>query len=212
MLPVSAWPPGPPGSSLSPFGPPRCVKVPPCGYVLPKGAWIVQTGANQVVMFRPSWEKALYNQPTQQMGTGYLPGQWQWRYGKPPSGWIMGQGGRPIPQVPVGNPPGPITNATQTVSRETLCPPPKPCPPRRRPTHNQYLEGWRAWQRCTGRTDPPIRPIPGRVPPNFAGWNFVSAPRSTLINFGQSGLVLADGQNVVLMGGGTANITQAFSV
>lgn len=62
------------------------------------------------------------------------------------------------------------------------------------------------------RTDPPIRPIPGRVPPNFAGWNFVGAPSQVLLNFGQSGLVVADGQNVVVMGGGCAVITQAFSV
>jgi hypothetical protein len=38
-----------------------------------------------------------------------------------------------------------------------------------RPTHDQALEAWRAWQRRIGRTDPPIRPIPGLRPPNFFG-------------------------------------------
>ena len=38
----------------------------------------------------------------------------------------------------------------------------------RRPTHDEYLECWRAWQRCIGWTDPVIRPLPGRVPPNWA--------------------------------------------
>jgi hypothetical protein len=98
------------------------------------------------------------------------------------------------------------------VSRETgwdECSPPIP---QRFLTHNAYLEAWRAWQRRIGRTDPPIRPIPGRVPPNFFGWRFVSAPATVLIPAGSGGTVLADGQNVVIAGGGFANITQAYSV
>jgi hypothetical protein len=174
MLPVSAWPPGPPGASLSPFGAPRTITVGSCGCVLPKGAWVVDAGSNSVVMFRPDWRAAQYNQPRHQMGTGRLPGQQQW--------WQL----------------------------SSPCPPPTPCCTR--PTHDQYLEGWRAWQRTTGNTDPPIRPQPGRVPPNFAGWSFVNAPCSTLLQPGQSGTVLADGQNVVIVGGGTSTITQAFSV
>lgn len=164
MLPVSAWPPGPPGASLSPFGKPRNIDLSRrCkGYVLPKGAWIVQTGHNKVVMFRPSWRRDLYNQPTRQMGTGFLPGS-------PP-------------------PPGPT-----------------------RPTHDQSLEAWRAWQRKTGRTGS-IWPQPGRVPPNFAGWRHVKAPHVTLVHPCSGGTVLADGQNVVIVGEGCANITQAFSV
>jgi hypothetical protein len=166
MLPVSAWPPGPPGASLSPFGAPRTITVGSCGYVLPKGAWIVNTGTTYVVMFYPSWQTAQYTQPRHQMGTGRLPGQQQWWQGS---------------------------------SQKRL-------------THDQYLECWRAWQRSTNQTNPPIRPTPGRVPPNFSGWNFTNAPCSTLLPSGQSGLVLADGQNVVVMGTGSATITQAFSV
>jgi hypothetical protein len=137
------------------------------GYALPKGAWIVDAGANSVVMFFPP--PAIYNQPRHQMGTGRLPGQQQWMTGP--------------------------------------CTPP-PC---KRPTHDQYLEAWRAWQRKTGWTGS-IRPLPGRVPPNFAGWQLTSAPSSTLLSPGQSGIVLADGQNVVIMGAGASTITQAFSV
>lgn len=173
MLPISAWPPGPPGSSLSPFGAPHTVCVNPCGYILPKGAWVVQTGANQVVMFRPDWRREA--QPSRQMGTGHLPGEWRWR------GWPK---------------PAPGLNCTL---------------PPRRPTHDEYLEAWRAWQRCIGWSDPVQRPLPGHTPPNWAGWRFVGAPSQTLIPFGQSGMVLADGQNVVIQGGGMATITQAYS-
>ena len=72
MLPVSAWPPGPPGASLSPFGKPRQVAVPNFGFVIPKGAWIVSTGSNQVVMFFPP---VVPHNPARTPGTGYLPGQ-----------------------------------------------------------------------------------------------------------------------------------------
>lgn len=164
MLPVSAWPPGPPGASLSPFGRPRTINV-SChrhGYVIPKGAWYAHTGSNQVVMFVPSWRRDLYNQPDQQMGTGFLPGS-------PPN------------------------------------------PGRTRPTHDQCLEMWRAWQRATGITGP-VMPIPGRVPPNWDGWRYVNAPSRTLVPPNSGGLVVADGQNVVITGGGCAHIIEAFSV
>jgi len=69
MLPVSAWPPGPPGASLSPFGQPRQVNVCGNGFVIPKGAWIVATGANRVVMFYPPVVN--YN-PARTPGTGML--------------------------------------------------------------------------------------------------------------------------------------------
>lgn len=174
MLPVSAWPPGPPGSQLSPFGLPRTVNLArhPRGYVLPKGTWVVQTGSNQVVMYRPP---VMHVNPARAPGTGILPGQ----------------------------------GSRKSVSRET-CAPCGPPGPQRRLTHDQYLESWRAWQRKTGRTDPPIRPTPGRVPPNFFGWGFVNAPATTLIPSGQGGTVQADGQNVVIVGAGSANITEAF--
>ena len=173
MLPVSAWPPGPPGAALSPFGAPRVINVGRHrhGFVIPKGTWVVHTGANRVVMFRPSWKWDLDNQPSRQMGTGILPGALQRKFGFP-------------------------------------FPPHRPF--RRRPTHDEYLEAWRAWQRRIGFSDPIQRPIPGRVPPNWAGWWFSRAPGQTLVPFGRSGTVIADGQNVVIVGGGKATITQAF--
>lgn len=173
MLPVSAWPPGPPGASLSPFGKPRriCLNNHPRGYVIPKGAWIVATTSNTVVMFTPKVDP--WDWVSRTPGTGYLPGQ--------------------IPPA--------------------RCPP-RPCPPKppRFQKHDVVLEEWRAWQRKTGDTNPPIRPTPGRRPPNWFGWRFTSAPRHTLVPFFSGGTVLADGQNVVLTGGGFATITQAFSV
>jgi hypothetical protein len=171
MLPVSAWPPGPPGASLSPFGKPRQVSVGCNGFVIPKGAWVVSTGSNRVVMFRPPVERF----PAQRSpGTGLLPGS--------------------IPP-----------------RRATPC----SCPPKPRRTWHRYndvVEAFRAWQRETGDTDPPLRPLPGRRPPNWFGWRFVNAPCSTLLQPGQNGLVVADGQNVVIAGGGCATITQAYSV
>jgi hypothetical protein len=35
------------------------------------------------------------------------------------------------------------------------------------PTHNQFLEAWRAWQRCSGCTPSQQQPIPGHRPPNL---------------------------------------------
>jgi hypothetical protein len=92
--------------------------------------------------------------------------------------------------------------------------PPAGCPaPYQWPTWDDYLEGWRAWQRTTGRTDPPIRPLPGRCPPNWFGWfQDPNAQVFTLIPPGSGGTVLADGQNVVLTGSGCATIIEAFSV
>ena len=226
MLPVSAWPPGPPGAQLSPFGAPRAINVArhANGYVLPKGAWVVRTGANQVVMFTPSWEWELYNQPCRAMGTGFLPGQWQWMHNpRPPlpppapapkvykvnaQVW-RGKGKPPPVPIPVE---APVAPKTQILPQKNFGVPPETPADCRRPTHDQYLEAWRAWQRAIGRTDPPIRPIPGRVPPNWAGWRFVGAPSKTAVPFNSSGLVVADGQNVVITGGGTAVITQAYSV
>jgi hypothetical protein len=168
MLPVQAWPPGPPGASLSPFGKPRRIDV-GChcnGFVIPKGAWVVATSSNRVVMFYPPVERF----PAQRtLGTGLLPGS---------------------------------------------IPPTKPCGcgPRRFAKYDTELECWRAWQRKTGNTDPPLRPLAGHRPPNWFGWRFVDAPCSTLVPSAASGLVIADGQNVVITGSGCATITQAYSV
>lgn len=180
MLPVSAWPPGPPGDALSPFGKPRQVCVPSQGYVIPKGAWIVQTGGNRVIMFFPP---AIPTNPARSPGTGLLPGS---SPPQPPFEW-------PCPRPPGVSPPVP------------------PTPPRFI-KFNDEVEAWRAFQRRTGTTNPPQRPLPGRRPPNWYGWTFINAPCATLVSTGRSGLVVADGQNVVIMGGGTAQITQAFSV
>ena len=115
-------------------------------------------------MFVTSWRKALYYQPTRQMGTGYLPGA-----------------------------------------------PPQPGPPRM--THDQRLEAWRAWQRQTGCNEGPIQPIPGRVPPNWDGWMYIpGVPSRTLVQPNSAGLVVADGENVLITGGGCATIIEAFSV
>ena len=167
MLPVQAWPPGPPGASLSPFGKPRQVNVGKhCnGFVIPTGAWIVATGANRVVMFYPPVERF----PAQRsLGTGLLPGS--------------------IPPV------RPKCNCGRCA----------PKPPIQFHKYNDVVEAWRAH----GRIGPP----PGRRPPNWFGWKFVNAPCATLLQPGQSGLVVADGQNVVIGGSGFATITQAYSV
>jgi hypothetical protein len=176
MLPVSAWPPGSPGASLSPFGKPRQIDVGAFvhGFVIPKGAWIVSTGSNQVVMFFPSVERRT---PARTPGTGLLPG-----------------------------------------SIRPARPPPCGCPPQEFRPHfrpfNETVEQFRAWQRKTGQTNSPSRPTPGRRPPNWFGWRFVPAPFSTLVPTGcmAGQLVIADGQNVVITGGGFATITQAYSV
>lgn len=153
MLPVTAWPPGSPGASLSPFGRPRQVKVACNGYVIQKGAWIVVTGsANQVVMFYPPVPPPVSGAQTP--GTGLLP----------------------------GTVPSPL-------------PPPNTWQPTFRP-FNDYA----------------YAPRVGRRPPNWFGWKFISAPQSTLVPPNASGLVLGDGQNVVITGSGCAQITQAYSV
>ena len=169
MLPVQAWPPGPPGASLSPFGQPRQVSIGSNGFVIPKGAWIVATGANSVVMYFPPVSNT---NPARSPGTGMLPGS--------------------IPP-----------------STQCGCPPTEP----RFLPFNETVEAFRAWQRKTGNTDPPLYQFAGRRPPNWFGWKFVCAPFTTLVPPGSTGvLVIADGQNVVITGGGCATITQAFSV
>jgi hypothetical protein len=237
MLPVSAWPPGPPGDALSPFGLPRTVNLArhPHGYVLPKGAWVVQTGSNRVIMFRPPVEP---HNPCRPPGTGYLPGQLPNAAPLPPPPWPpalpppakvyrvkaqIRRNGPPEVQLKARNR-GPMTidpNA-QSIAKTAKwmdvqcapapCPPPLPPVPMRFMRHDDYLEAWRAWQRETGRTDPPIRPLPGRRPPNWFGWAFRGAPGTVLVDMSSGGTVLADGQNVVIAGAGFANITQAYSV
>jgi hypothetical protein len=167
MLPVQAWPPGPPGASLSPFGKPRQICVGSNGFVIPQGAWIVQTGGNKVVMYFPP---VVNSNPARTPGTSLL-----------------------------SQPPAPP---------KCGCP---PTPPRWR-KFNDTVEAFRAYQRATGDAGPPLYPFAGRRPPNWFGWKFVPAPCSTLIPSGGSGLVIADGQNVVIQGGGWAQITQAYSV
>lgn len=158
MLPVSAWPPGPPGASLSPFGQPRQINVGQFshGFVIPKGAWIVSTSSNQVVMYFPP---VVPSNPARSPGTGLLPGS---------------------------------TPASPTCG----CQPPNVW----RPQFQKF-------------NDTPLQP-PGRRPPNWFGWRFVPAPFSTLVPPGCTAgqLVVADGQNVVITGGGFAQITQAYSV
>ena len=187
MLPVSAWPPGPPGASLSPFGKPRQIALNcyPHGFVIPKGAWIVTTTSNRVVMFRPPVSRVAR---TRTPGTEMLPGS------------IM----------PPPHPPSPSA-ATRAAPTSTNAAGAAGCPPTFQ-KHDAVLEAWRAWQRTIGRTPPPLRPTPGRRPPNWFGWRIVDAPSSTLVQGNSAGTVLADGQNVVILGSGCAIITQAYSV
>jgi hypothetical protein len=224
MLPVSSWPPGSPGASLSPFGKPREIRVSDHlhGFVIPKGAWIVVTGSNSVIMFRPPVET--FN-PARSPGTGLLPGSIPATRPPrqpcppfpPPSGgrFWTGPGQVSINQAGTATVSLSLSQPTSPCPTPPVppCPAPSPPPgPRRFPKHNTVLEAWRAWQRKTGDTEPPILPLPGRRPPNWFGWRFVNAPGSTLIPPGSSGLVVADGQNVVIGGSGFATITQAYSV
>lgn len=233
MLPVSAWPPGPPGASLSPFGRPREIWVNkhPHGFVIPKGAWVVRTTSNSVVMFSPR-EDPWVGVPSTP-GTGLLPGQPP-PPGHPPSGPPSGstvyrvnaqvwKGGPPPTAAPAAKAPAtapktsapPTATAAKSSSPSSSSPTSGPgCPPpiKRFQKHDVVLEEWRAWQRQVGRTPPPIRPTPGRRPPNWFGWRFVCAPGATLVQPFSAGTVLADGQNVVIAGAGCATITQAFSV
>lgn len=230
MLPVSAWPPGPPGASLSPFGTPREIWVNnhPHGFVIPKGAWVVRTTSNQVVMFSPREDPWDGVQGTP--GTGLLPGQPP-PPGHPPSLSLSGpavyrvnaqvwRGGRPVssaqpvtPPATTSKPSAKTTAVAATPSSTSWCAPTS-CqpPPKRFQKHDVVLEEWRAWQRAIGRTPPPIRPTPGRRPPNWFGWRFVGAPSTILIPWSSGGLVVADGQNVVITGIGCATITEAYSV
>lgn len=244
MLPVSSWPPGPPGAPLSPFGRPRTVNLAshPQGFVIPKGAWAVQTGSNQVLMFRPSVDEYLWNNPPRTPGTGFLPGQGP-GYGPPtqpcrPCSQAQARGfgargaaGTPRQaQVREVDPRAQSIAETARLLGAAVTPRPAananfpkkvfgqsgldwpPPVPERFWKANAFVEAWRAWQRRVGRTDPPIEPTPGRRLPNFWGWRFRSAPATVLVPFGSGGTVLADGQNVVIAGAGFANITQAFSV
>lgn len=80
--------------------------------------------------------------------------------------------------------------------------------------YNDYVECWRAWQRQTGQTTPPIRPLAGHRPPNWFGWQQVAPGPNTFTMIGQNsiGTVLADGENVQIIGSGAATVIQAFSV
>lgn len=211
MLPVSAWPPGPPGASLSPFGKPRQVNVSSShGFVIPKGAWIVATGSNRVVMFRPPISNA---NPARSPGTGLVPGSIPPQPPPvPPFDWPC-----PPRTPPAYDWPCPPTASPPAPTHPIVLPPPASCPPSNvfQPKFrkfNDVVEAFRAWQRATGNTDPPLWPTTGRRPPNWYGWRFVSAPCSVLVGSNRSGLVIADGQNVVIAGSGTATLTQAYSV
>jgi len=176
MLPVSAWPPGAPGSALSPYGLPTTVNA-ACfsqGYILPKGAWIVNTMANSVVqrISTVTWSSSVAQAPGTGLGVGQPP---------PPAG-----------------PPGTI--------------PPGQTNPFQLPNSLDCLMAWRAIQRQVGRTDPPIRPLPGLTPPNFFGWFPSAGQVFTLLGPNSGGTVIADGQSVAIVGGGCSTIMQAYSV
>jgi hypothetical protein len=111
---------------------------------LPKGAWYVTAGPNQVVLYQPT---VTWSNISQAPGSGLPPGM----------------------------------------------PDPTPSP------------GW-AWS----NTLLPWRA--GIQPPNFYGWFPGTGKVSTLVWPGATGIVLADGQNVAILGGGCSTIMQAYSV
>lgn len=90
-------------------------------------------------------------------------------------------------------------------------PPPANCRPTQWMAYNDVVAAWRAWRQQTGCTPSQQRPLPGRQPPNFFGWQFVNAPSRTLVGPNSGGLVIADGQNVVITAG-EAFLHQAYSV
>ena len=134
----------------------------------------------------------------------------------PTGAWIVATSSNQVVMFypPVVNSNPARTPGTGLLSGEVPVEPPCGCgpSPKRFRKFNDTVEDYRAWQRASGRTDPPLYQFAGRRPPNWFGWNFVPAPMSTLIPAGSSGLVIADGQNVVITGTGCATITQAYSV
>lgn len=139
----------------------------------------------------------------------------------PPGAWIVGTTSNSVvmffprcdPWVGVNQTPGTGLVPGQIPPPPNPPQPPPPCsPPPQWLPYNDLVAAWRAWQRQIGRTDPVQRPLPGRQPPNFFGWKYVNAPSRTLVGPNSGGLVIADGENVVITGGGNATLTQAYSV
>lgn len=128
--------------------------------------------------------------------------------------WIVSCGSNSvqysIPQVGWGNP----ANTPGTGYLPGQVPPPPPagsCVPAWQ-RWDDWLEAWRAWQRQTGINWGPMQPQAGRQPPNWFGWFPAPGQVFTLVPPGASGTVLADGQNVRIVGSGCATITEVFSV
>ena len=208
MLPVSTWPPSTPGSDLAPFGLPMTINVgnqPPWGWILRKGAWLVQTSSNQVMFNVPG---VTWNNPTRAPGTGFLPGQ------PDPA---------PLPPCP-GFPPAPVTpppgtpcncgcgNLTQAWAPNWANPPAagQAASPAALATSPPPWT-WQTWQAFIDANGFP--PPAGSQPPNWFGWYCVTPVMTmTLVGPMSSGLVLADGQNVSIQGSGNANIVEVFSV
>lgn len=134
----------------------------------------------------------------------------------PPGAWIVGTTSNSVvmffpqkdPWVGVNTTPG-----TGLVPGQSPPAPPANCPPPPQwMSYNDVVAAWRAWRQQTGCTPSQQRPLPGRQPPNFFGWQRVNAPSRTLVGPNSGGLVIADGQNVVITGGGEAYLHQAYSV
>lgn len=133
----------------------------------------------------------------------------------PPGAWVVGTTSNSVvmffprhdPWIGVNQTPG-----TGLVPGQTPPPPPPNCPPPPQwLSYDAYVAAWRVWRQQTGWTPSQQWPLPGRQPPNFFGWRGVNAPSRTLVGPNSGGLVIADGQNVVITGGGTATLTQAYS-
>ena len=202
MLPVQTWPPSTPGSLLAPFGPPMTVDVgsqPPWGFILPKGAWYVQTSSNQV-FFTASG--VTWANPVRAPGTGFLPGQIP---------------APPPPPCPGVTPPIPVSSCGCGCGNLTWAwapnwaNPPAPGSPASTPPTSPPPWTWMTWEdfiEAFGEAPPA-----GSQPPNWFGWYCVTPVMSmTLIGGNSSGLVVADGQNVSIQGSGSAIIVEALNV
>lgn len=207
MLPVQSFPPFHAGASGSPFSRPmRVVNVGhwPQGFLVPRGAWIIRTGANVVEMAVA---------PT--------------RRGKPRPQFLH-EWDRPWPRPPVGpGPPAPPPRGGKTINvnlttdidvaswlpfpapswPQPPCSRPPPCPrwpPRLRPfyaytdvpayTNDDWMRG---------------RPFMRRdVWPPHGHWTMITLAQP----FSVAPVILSDGWNVRIRGAGDALMMQAYSV
>jgi hypothetical protein len=172
MLPVTVFPPRWPGYWGSPFGPPELLDLSVCGsIVLPKGGWMVTTGATNQVMLNVLMAWA---EETVSPGTGIPPGA-------------------PVP------PPHQCQGLGCTCCAEYAPPAYSGYTPPVLPGFPYYSAKVPAAP-VAYAINPPFGP-PGYVSP-YTGYSTV------LVGPCNTGVVFSDGQNVVVVGTGTANAIQ----